>query len=112
MFTIAKIPSDNHIRDLLDPAEPGLLDPVFAETLAALTVAVPSLPAIPVRGSDVIRYRIYGIGYLVLRTTRFEFVINLNELACSESAPSECDGEQPWREAFPPAPQSRGLTFG
>jgi hypothetical protein len=36
LFAIAKIPSDNHIRDLLNPAEPALLDPVFAETLAAL----------------------------------------------------------------------------
>src|SRR5436190_20766467 len=36
LFAIAKIPSDNHIRDLLDPAEPALLDPVFVETLAAL----------------------------------------------------------------------------
>ena len=36
LFAIPKIPSDNHIRDLLDPAEPALLDPVFAETLAAL----------------------------------------------------------------------------
>jgi hypothetical protein len=36
LFAVAKIPSDNHIRDLLDPAEPALLDPVFADTLAAL----------------------------------------------------------------------------
>jgi hypothetical protein len=36
LFAIAKIPSDNHIRDMLDPAEPHLLDPVFAETLAVL----------------------------------------------------------------------------
>jgi len=36
LFAITKIPSDNHIRDLLDPADPALLDPVFAETLAAL----------------------------------------------------------------------------
>jgi hypothetical protein len=30
LFAIAKIPSDTHIRDLLDPAEPALRDPVFA----------------------------------------------------------------------------------
>src|SRR6516165_3730588 len=36
LFAIGKIPSDNHIRDMLDPAEPALLDPAFAETLAAL----------------------------------------------------------------------------
>jgi hypothetical protein len=32
LFGIAKIPSDNHIRDMLDPAAPALLRPVFAET--------------------------------------------------------------------------------
>jgi hypothetical protein len=36
LFAIAKIPSDNHIRTMLDPAEPDLLDPVFAATLSAL----------------------------------------------------------------------------
>jgi hypothetical protein len=30
LFGISKIPSDNHIRDLLDPAAPALLHPVFA----------------------------------------------------------------------------------
>jgi len=36
LFGIAKIPSDNHIRDMLDPAEPALLRPVFAETIEQL----------------------------------------------------------------------------
>jgi hypothetical protein len=36
LFGIAKIPSDNHIRDLLDPAAPDLLHPVFAETIQQL----------------------------------------------------------------------------
>ncbi|MEB8492456.1 ISNCY family transposase, partial [Acidithiobacillus ferriphilus] len=36
LFGIAKIPSDNHIRDMLDPASPALLHPVFAETLDQL----------------------------------------------------------------------------
>jgi Transposase DDE domain len=36
LFEISKIPSDNHIRDMLDPAEPRLLHPVFADTLAVL----------------------------------------------------------------------------
>jgi hypothetical protein len=36
LFGIAKIPSDNHIRDLLDPATPDLLHPVFAETIEQL----------------------------------------------------------------------------
>ena len=33
LLGIAKIPSDNHIRDMLDPASPDLLHPVFAATL-------------------------------------------------------------------------------
>src|SRR5271166_2976841 len=33
LFGIAKIPCDTHIRDILDPASPTLLHPVFAETV-------------------------------------------------------------------------------
>src|SRR5271166_2753607 len=33
LFGIAKIPCDTHIRDMLDPASPALLHPVFAETV-------------------------------------------------------------------------------
>jgi hypothetical protein len=36
LFGITKIPSDNHIRDLLDPASPALLLPVFAATVGHL----------------------------------------------------------------------------
>jgi hypothetical protein len=36
LFGIAKIPCDNHIRDMLDPASPVLLHPVFAETVDQL----------------------------------------------------------------------------
>jgi hypothetical protein len=36
LFGIAKIPCDNHIRDMLDPASPELLHPVFAETVDQL----------------------------------------------------------------------------
>jgi hypothetical protein len=36
LFAIDEIPSDNHVRDMLDPAEPDLLDPVFTDTLAVL----------------------------------------------------------------------------
>lgn len=36
LFEITKIPSDNHIRDMLDPAEPEQLHAVFADTVAAL----------------------------------------------------------------------------
>ena len=33
LFGIEKVPTDNHIRDLLDPAPPELLDPCFEQTL-------------------------------------------------------------------------------
>jgi hypothetical protein len=36
LFAIPKVPSDNHIRDMLDAAEPERLHPVFADTVAAL----------------------------------------------------------------------------
>ena len=36
LFGISKIPSDNHIRAMLDPAPPSLLQPAFDDTLAAL----------------------------------------------------------------------------
>jgi len=36
LFGMSKIPSDNHIRDMLDPADPALLYPMFPEVLAEL----------------------------------------------------------------------------
>jgi hypothetical protein len=36
LFGLSKIPSDNHIRDMLDPASPELLHPVFAEAVEQL----------------------------------------------------------------------------
>jgi hypothetical protein len=36
LFGLSKIPSDNHIRDMLDPADPALLYPVFSKVLAEL----------------------------------------------------------------------------
>jgi hypothetical protein len=36
LFGIPKTPSDNHIRAMLDPADPALLHPVFAETVEQL----------------------------------------------------------------------------
>src|SRR5271157_5177446 len=36
LFGIPKIPSDNHIRDMLDPASPTLLYPAFAEAVTQL----------------------------------------------------------------------------
>jgi hypothetical protein len=36
LFEIPKIPTDNQIRDMLDPAKPELLHPVFAEPVAIL----------------------------------------------------------------------------
>ncbi len=39
LFGLSRIPSDNHIRALLDPAEPALLYPVFAAVLSELEQA-------------------------------------------------------------------------
>jgi hypothetical protein len=36
LFGITEIPSDNHIRNMLDPAPPALLHPAFDEALTAL----------------------------------------------------------------------------
>jgi hypothetical protein len=36
LFGLSKIPSDNHIRDMLDPASPSLLHPIFAEAVGQL----------------------------------------------------------------------------
>ncbi|WP_287292197.1 MFS transporter [Mesorhizobium sp.] len=36
LFGLSKIPSDNHIRDMLDAATPELLNPMFAETVEFL----------------------------------------------------------------------------
>ena len=36
LFGMSKIPSDNRIRDMLDPASPGLLNPLFFEIMSRL----------------------------------------------------------------------------
>ena len=36
LFGLSKMPSDNHIRDMLDPASPVLLHPMFAEAVGQL----------------------------------------------------------------------------
>jgi hypothetical protein len=36
LFGLSKVPSDNHIRDMLDPASPDLLHPVFDEVIGQL----------------------------------------------------------------------------
>ena len=36
LFGLDKIPSDNHVRTLLDPASPDHFHPVFAEVVAEL----------------------------------------------------------------------------
>src|SRR3984957_8955337 len=36
LFGLSRIPSDNHIRDMLDPASPALLHPAFAEAVDQL----------------------------------------------------------------------------
>ena len=37
LFAMGKVPSDNHIRSMLDPLPPETLLPMFGQTLAALT---------------------------------------------------------------------------
>jgi hypothetical protein len=37
LFGLTRIPSDNHIRTLLDPAEPNLLHPVMLRCCASLS---------------------------------------------------------------------------
>ena len=36
LFKMSKIPTDNHIRSMLDPVPPQLLQPVFDQTLSTL----------------------------------------------------------------------------
>lgn len=36
LFSLTRIPSDNHIRNMLDPAAPSLLDPAFTAALDEL----------------------------------------------------------------------------
>jgi hypothetical protein len=36
LFGISQVPSDNHIRDMLDPADPALLYPMFPAVLGEL----------------------------------------------------------------------------
>ena len=36
LFGVHQIPSDNHIRDLLDPLKPALVSPVFEQALQML----------------------------------------------------------------------------
>ena len=45
LFGLSKIPSDNHIRDMLDPASPALLHPVFGDAVAQLERAPGGLDA-------------------------------------------------------------------
>src|SRR5437868_9555168 len=54
LFQIARIPSDNHIRDMLDPAEPERLHPVFADAVAALEAMTGGLEAFRRLGDHVL----------------------------------------------------------
>jgi hypothetical protein len=53
LFGMTKIPSDNHIRAMLDPASPSLLYPVFADVLKELEAAN-GLPAFRRLGQHVL----------------------------------------------------------
>jgi hypothetical protein len=54
LFEIPKIPSDNHIRDMLDPAAPERLHPVFADTVATLERMTGGLDAFRRLGDHVL----------------------------------------------------------
>jgi len=45
LFGSGKVPSDNHVRDMLDPADPALLHPAFAEAFDQLRRAPGGLDA-------------------------------------------------------------------
>jgi hypothetical protein len=54
LFAISKIPSDNHIRDMLDAAGPVLLHPVFADAMAVLEEMPDGLASFRRLGSHVL----------------------------------------------------------
>ena len=74
LFGIAKIPSDNHIRDMLDPAAPALLHPVFAATLDQIRQID--------GGLDVFR-RLDGRMLIALDGTEYQFSRKIHCPHCS-----------------------------
>jgi len=74
LFGLSKIPSDNHIRDMLDPAPPELLHPVFA-------AAVEQLERAP-GGLDVFR-RLGGHTLIALDGTQYHCSNKIHCPRCS-----------------------------
>ncbi len=74
LFGLSKIPSDNHIRDMLDPASPELLHPVFA-------AAVEQLERAP-GGLDVFR-RLGGHTLIALDGTQYHCSNKIHCRRCS-----------------------------
>ncbi len=74
LFGLSKVPSDNHIRDMLDPASPVLLHPMFAE-------AVGQLERID-GGLDMFR-RLGGRVLIALDGTEYHCSRNIHCLHCS-----------------------------
>ena len=84
LFGIPKIPSDNHIRDMLDPASPTLLYPAFAE-------AVTQLGRIE-GGLDVFR-RLDGRVLIALDGTEYHCSRNIHCSQCSTRLRGKGDTE-------------------
>ena len=84
LFGIPKIPSDNHIRDMLDPASPTLLHPAFAE-------AVTQLRRIE-GGLDVFR-RLDGRVLIALDGTEYHCSRNIHCSQCSTRLRGKGDTE-------------------
>ena len=74
LFGLSKIPSDNHIRDMLDPASPERLHPVFTE-------AVEQLERAP-GGLDVFR-RLGGHSLIALDGTEYHCSNKIHCRRCS-----------------------------
>jgi hypothetical protein len=80
LFGIAKIPSDNHIRNMLDTASPALLQPVFAETVEQLR---------QIDGSDEVFRRLGGHVLIALDGTEYHCSRKIHCQHCSTRARSK-----------------------
>ena len=74
LFGLSKIPTDNHIRDMLDPASPDLLHPVFSDVIEQLERTA--------GGLDVFR-RLGGHALIALDGTEHHCSRNIHCPQCS-----------------------------
>ena len=88
LFDIPKIPTDNQIRDMLDPAEPELLHPVFAESIAILE---------GVKGGLDKFQRLGGHVLIALDGTEY---FNSNKIHCHNSSTRQRKGEKEYFHAM------------